>query len=205
MHINGYSYQFGPVRTADSYYFSRITCPWGWATWRRAWRHYDFRVRRWAELRETDWLQDIMQDPHTVRFFQKGFDKAYRGEIHTWDFQWTFACLRQSALTISPRDDLIMNIGFGPDATHTKWGGEEYNCPPADMRFPLRHPTCIVRNLPAEAFWIQYIAEIQYMAELKAHTNSRSAALKLYAWLPAPVRYYMRALLPQCLRNALVR
>ena len=122
MHINGYSYQFGRVTTADSYYFSRITCPWGWATWRRAWQYYDVRVRRWAELRETDWLQEIMPYPHTVGFFQRHFDRAYRGESKSWDSQWTFACLSQSALTISPRNDLIMNLGHGPDATQTKWG-----------------------------------------------------------------------------------
>jgi hypothetical protein len=199
MHINGYSYQFGRVTTADSYYFSRITCPWGWATWRRAWQYYDVRVRRWAELRETDWLQEIMQHPLTVGFFQRHFDRAYRGESKSWDSQWTFACLSQSALTISPRNDLIMNLGHGPDATQTKWGGEEYNRPPAEMVFPLRHPANMTRNLPAEAAWIQHIAEHV------AHADSRSAALKLYAWLPAPVRYGVRALVPQRLRRALVR
>ena len=203
MHINGFSYQFGRVRTADSYYFSRITCPWGWATWRHAWQHYDFRVRRWAELRETDWLRDILQHPRTVLFFQKGFDKAYRGELRSWDYQWTFACLSQSALSISPRDDLIMNLGHGPDATQTTWSGEEYNRPPAEMAFPLRHPACMVRNLAAEDCWIQYIAELCARADARA--DAYSAALKLYAWLPAPVRYSVRALLPQRLRSALVR
>ena len=199
MHINGYNYQFGQVTTADSYYFSRMTCPWGWATWRRAWQHYDVRVRRWAELRETDWLQKIMQHPLTVRFFQKQFEKAYRGEASDWSGRWTFACLSQSALTISPRDDLIMNIGFDVDATHTKRGGEEYNRPPAEMMFPLRHPVCVARNLSAEAIWIQQIAE------LCARADSRSDALKLYTWLPAPVRYAVRVLVPQRLRRALVR
>ena len=201
MHINGYSYQFGRVRTEDSYYFSRITCPWGWASWRCAWHHYDFYVRRWAELRETDWLRELVHHPLAVRFFQKGFDAAYRGGFGTWDYQWTFACLSQLALTISPRDDLIMNLGHGVEATNTKADAslEEYNRPPAEMAFPLRHPTCIVRNLPAETFWIHHIAA------LEASSGPRSRALKLYAWLPAPVRYGMRALLAQRLRHALVR
>jgi hypothetical protein len=47
MHIDGCSYQFGQRRTLDSYYFSRFVCPWGWASWRRAWQHYDFGATLW--------------------------------------------------------------------------------------------------------------------------------------------------------------
>jgi hypothetical protein len=65
--------------------------------------------------------------------------------------------------------------------------------------FPLRHPVCVARNLSAEAIWIQQIAE------LCARADSRSDALKLYTWLPAPVRYAVRVLVPQRLRRALVR
>lgn len=199
MHINGYSYQFGRARTEDSYYFSRITCPWGWATWRRAWKHYDFSVRLWPMLRQTDWLRESVGDPRTVRRYERLFDAAYGGEMKTWDGQWTFATLSQSALSISPRDDLIMNLGWGAEATTTKAESspEEYNRPPAELTFPLQHPACMTRNLPAEAFWIQGMAEME-------DPPPRSIAIASYQRLPAPVRYGLRALLPQRLRQHLV-
>ncbi|OUC08639.1 hemolytic protein HlpA-like protein, partial [Litorilinea aerophila] len=41
MAITGDNFQFGRSRTKYSYYFSRYFHSWGWATWRRAWQHYD--------------------------------------------------------------------------------------------------------------------------------------------------------------------
>ena len=56
----------------------------------------------------------------------------------------------------------------------------------------------MTRNLPAEAAWIQHIAEHVRMPT----TRGCSEAL---CPLPAPVRYGVRALVPQRLRRALVR
>ena len=198
MHVNGYGYQFGRISTEDSYYFSRITCPWGWASWRRAWRLYDFRVRQWPALRETGWLRDFTPHPLTMRFYQRAFDQAYRGELGTWDVQWTFACFFQSGLTVTPRDDLIMNIGHGPGATQTKEADDEFNRAPVEMSFPLRHPAGMVRNLAAETCWIEYIAQEEARSERR-----RPIAQELYASLPAPVRDAVRALLPRRLRRRL--
>jgi hypothetical protein len=199
MHINGFGYQFGHTRTEDSYYFSRITCPWGWASWRRAWKLYDFRVRQWPELRETGWLRDLIPHPLTLRFYQRNLDAAYRGELGTWDVQWTFACFLQSGLSVTPRDDLIMNMGHGrPDATMTKQPDEAFNRPPAEMAFPLRHPIGMVRNLAAETFWIEYIAQEQAREERRP-----PIVQQLYTSLPAPVRGAVRALLPSRVRRHL--
>src|SRR3954453_1153033 len=41
MMISGDNFQGGRRRTPDSYYFSRYVHSWGWATWRRAWQHFD--------------------------------------------------------------------------------------------------------------------------------------------------------------------
>jgi hypothetical protein len=42
---SGNNFQFGRKRTEYSYYFSRYTLIWGWATWRRAWQHYDAEMK----------------------------------------------------------------------------------------------------------------------------------------------------------------
>jgi len=201
MHINGYSYQFGHIRTEDSYYISQITCPWGWATWRRAWKYYDFCIPLWATLCQTDWLRDIVKDPRTVRYFTRVFDAAYRGESLTWSGQWTFSTLCQSGLSVSPREDLIMNLGFGPEATTTKSDSspEEYNRPPAELTFPLRYPACMARNLAAEAFWVEGIAQME------AENDPPSTAQRIYAQLPAPVRKGLRVLIPPHLKDDVLR
>jgi hypothetical protein len=98
MQINGNSYQFAHPRTADSYYFSHALCSWagrrgswGWATWRRAWGHYDFGIALWPQLRETTWLEDMVRNSLTVRRYTDLFDLARAGKLWIWDAQWTFA------------------------------------------------------------------------------------------------------------------
>ena len=49
MHIGGTNFQFGKERTKYSYYFSRYTHLWGWASWRRAWKYYDVKLKQWPE------------------------------------------------------------------------------------------------------------------------------------------------------------
>ena len=52
MHIAGNHFQPQTRRQMPySYTFARWNISWGWATWRRAWQHFDLEVRRWADLR----------------------------------------------------------------------------------------------------------------------------------------------------------
>jgi FkbM family methyltransferase len=39
---------------------------------------------------------------------------------HIWDIQWHFAIIKNKGLSITPNTNLVKNIGFGEDATHTK-------------------------------------------------------------------------------------
>jgi hypothetical protein len=120
MSISGNNFQFGNRRTQDSYYFSRYSHIWGWATWRRAWQYYDDEIGLWPSVRAGNWLADILGNSRAVKYWQQIFDDTYSGKITTvWDFQWTFAVWMQSGLNILPNQNLVSNIGFGVDGTHT--------------------------------------------------------------------------------------
>jgi hypothetical protein len=43
---------YGQAVPEASYYFSRYHHCWGWATWKRAWQHFDFEMKLWPEVRE---------------------------------------------------------------------------------------------------------------------------------------------------------
>ncbi len=117
MHISGDNF-VPAAQTAYSHYFSRYFHVWGWATWRRAWQHYDVEMSHWPAAREDVLGQcaDAAEKRHWSRFF----DAAQRGDIDTWDVQWVLACWLQSGLAVVPRVNLISNIGFRADATHPK-------------------------------------------------------------------------------------
>ena len=152
MHISGDNFQFGRKRNSDSYYFSRYSHVWGWASWRRAWKHYDVEIKLWESVKEGNWLIDIFGDQKVALSWEKTFQSVYDGKIDTWDYQWLFACWLQNGFAILPNSNLISNIGFGADATHTTGVSEFANMPVESMEFPLRHPLYILRNAQADQF-----------------------------------------------------
>jgi hypothetical protein len=74
----------------------------------------------WRNPEIRDRVRDVIGVKSDFRRRAKAFDKTASGKIDTWDYQWSFARLMQSGLTIVPSVNLISNIGFGQDATHTK-------------------------------------------------------------------------------------
>jgi hypothetical protein len=151
--IGGSNFQAGNQRGAHSYYFSRYAHIWGWASWRRAWQHYDLEMSQWPVLREGKWLQKVLGDKAAAKHWRNSLDKCFAGEIDTWDLQWFLCCQQQSGLTVLPNINLISNIGFGAEATHTKtdiYGVSEMAMDA--MTFPLSHPTQIIPDEQADQF-----------------------------------------------------
>jgi hypothetical protein len=91
---------------------------WGWASWRRAWKHYDFTMRDWPILAKGPWLQELFLDRSEIDYWRKIFWGTYSGRIDTWDYQWAFACWRRGGLSLVPPKNLITNIGGQEYATH---------------------------------------------------------------------------------------
>jgi hypothetical protein len=153
MMISGNNFMGGRRLTTDSYLFSHYAGIWGWATWRRAWRHYDDELREWPAVRETRFLQDVLQNEDEVTFWRQCFDRLISGETQTWDHQWQFACWAQRGLSIMPAVNLCTNVGFGPTAQHYKEFDPKLAAVPVEeMHFPLQHPQSIVRNREADDF-----------------------------------------------------
>lgn len=126
-----------------SYSFSRHGLIWGWATWKRAWDEY-LTGHLLSEI-EMDLVKaNISQNRHFAEYWWKGACAAIRGELDTWDYLWGVTRYRNNFLVIRPKVNLVANIGFGSDATHT--GGEakiQYvMSEPIDL--PLKHPYMVV-------------------------------------------------------------
>jgi len=153
MCVSANNFQEGRRRTEDGYYFSRYPHCWGWATWRRAWRHFDPELKQWPRLREGGWLRDMLQDDAAVPYWQGIFDRCAAGEINSWAFPWTYSCWIQSGLTILPNQNLVRNIGFGQDGTNTTSADHPASkLPVSPLSFPLRHPAWVIRDAQADAF-----------------------------------------------------
>jgi len=119
MMISGDNFISEKVKLKESYYFSRYCHIWGWASWRRAWKKYDYNMLKWPEFESCGKINSYFSSFEERFFWERTFDLAYRHKISSWDAQWGFACLSNEGCAINPSVNLVSNIGFGDDSTHT--------------------------------------------------------------------------------------
>lgn len=150
--ISGDNFQSGRRHGDASYYFSRYTHIWGWASWRRAWQHYDADIKLWPQVRTGGGMDSILCKSDGIEYWSEIFDRVHAGRIDTWDYQWNLSCWLQSSLVVLPNVNLISNIGFGKDATHTRAASSFAEMPVQAMTFPLTHPSFVLRNAAADSF-----------------------------------------------------
>ncbi len=151
MAVTGCNYLFGRPRGTASYYFSHHMLVWGWASWRRAWRHYDVAMTDWPAFRRGPWLRDVLGSRAAAAGLRYRLDLTHAGRIDTWDYQWSFAILRREGLVATPSVNLVRNVGAGPDATHPTEEGLLHNQTVGQFAFPIVHPDEIRRDVEADA------------------------------------------------------
>lgn len=130
-----------------SYSFTRYPFIWGWATWRRAWRHNDPSMTDWPERRRSSWLLEL-GDGHRdfAAYWTDRFDDVASDLVDSWAYVWMYSCWVRGGLSIMPTTNLVQNIGYGQQATHTTvddWRAAHLAAP---MAFPLRHPGPVERD-----------------------------------------------------------
>ena len=152
MHIGGANFQNGKKRGNASYYFSSEVHVWGWASWRRAWNKYDFNTTSINEFITKNKILNYYQDKKIVNYWLTIFKQINRHEIDTWDYQWKYSIWNEGGLAIIPQINLISNIGFGLDATHTSVSGPFDNMKRYSLDFPLIHPSDIKRDKVADSY-----------------------------------------------------
>jgi hypothetical protein len=146
MHISGNNYLPQSPRTPSSYYLSKYTFSCGWATWRRAWRHYDYSLKTWPQFKTDGSLAQICPDPIEAKYWANKLDTIYqRKRDDAWDYQWNYAVWAQGGLSILPRMNLISNEGFREDATHTRAIDQRANLPIGDI-WEISHPQSMQRD-----------------------------------------------------------
>jgi hypothetical protein len=133
------------LETEYSYFSSCIGGIWGWATWRSEWQRYDRHMRDWPKIKAEKLLSEIFDEASAVVFWTRIFDAMYeRRGPDTWDYQWLYTSLKNHSLMLVSSVNLIANIGFGPDATHTTNKDARFILPSTQIEFPLRHPPSLI-------------------------------------------------------------
>jgi hypothetical protein len=88
---------------------------WGWATWATAWK--EVRVACLAAAARAP--VGLHADPLVALHLGFVHDLLRRERVVAWDVAWSLGAALAGKLAVLPPANLIANIGFRPDATHT--------------------------------------------------------------------------------------
>ena len=156
MMISGNNFQTQPT-SSNSYYFSRWPHIWGWATWKRAWDLFDVDIHSWPQLKQNEQLKPQFPDQIEYDHWCRTFDAQHAGQIDTWDFPWMYAVWENDGLSVLPERNLVSNIGFGKEATHTLDPESVLAGLPAHDIGEIVHPERVEVNLAADRYTWQSI------------------------------------------------
>ena len=169
---------FSGATIADGHYYSNFALMWGWATWRDRWAHYSVDPPMPYETLRRLWGRR----PLAYLSWRHVFRKLTTGSVDTWDYQWILTVWRARAVIVRPTVNLVRNIGFGADATHTVYDAMDIAKRPAwdgDASLLDRAPALVradpVRDLVDERVW--------------AMIDWRTVLLKYFPWLSRAKRW----------------
>ncbi len=148
------------------YYFSAhgYGAYWGWAGWRRVWRKYDVEMKEWPECRDRQLLNSHFLTKAEMAEACKLFEGQYVGAVRSWDYQMDLARILNRGVTCIPNVNLVGNIGFGADGTHTVSEHDRRNkTDQTEITFPMNHPKhMLVDHRRDLAYFERYIQPTQY-------------------------------------------
>lgn len=126
--VHAYSY---PTREPlpETFFLEGADC-WGWATWARAWQHFEADGAK---------LLDELERRRLVRDFDLDGSYPYSGMLRdqiagvnsSWAIRWHAACFLRGLLTLYPGRSLVENIGNDASGTHCEVD-EVYSRPPTE-------------------------------------------------------------------------
>ena len=98
-------------------------------------------------------------DINWFRYWKNKFDKTvFENNITWWDWQWVYYQLENKKLSIIPNKNLVTNIGFNTNATHTKdINNPLANIPLEKFKFPLTHSVTLKPDFEYEEYAVKWV------------------------------------------------
>jgi hypothetical protein len=153
--ISGNNFQpHQPMALDSDYYFSIFPSSNGWATWKRSWDGFDYYLSGWPKVNKSKLRAFLFNEKEYAQWWLDHFSWLHKHKPEDmWDFQFHCLCMTRNQLAIIPKANLVTNIGYGPDATHSQDSDSYFaNVPTHELACPLTHPGGINRNYEADLF-----------------------------------------------------
>lgn len=116
--ICGYTYKHPDLTRDNRAFFLPFAHPWGWATWQRAWRQFEFE--------QPSLPAETLNSASFRRFFDVNglsnasdlLDLAQQGLVDSWFIRWHQKIFSQGGVSLFPSRPYVVNAGVGKGGTH---------------------------------------------------------------------------------------
>lgn len=127
-------------KTQYDYLFSKVPFIWGWATWRRAWNLYDYKIESWTDNRKNPLIKEAIPVKKAYWLYTSQFDILNSGKFNdTWSYQFMYTGIIHGMYGILPTQSHVFNIGFMEESTHTKNAPKWINQNITAVKFPINY------------------------------------------------------------------
>lgn len=116
MHIGAYMYHI-PTKNLPETFFYRAASSWGWATWARAWKHFEPDIDKLISQFDKEKIDRFSID-NSMNFW-KQVQEFKAGKNNSWAIRWYASVFLKGGLTLNPSRSLINNIGNDGTGIHS--------------------------------------------------------------------------------------
>ncbi len=176
MHIGGNNFQFGQKRGDGDYYYSFFSHNWGWASWKRAWKYFEYDIDNQKNTIQKIYNPQFKKNKSFLHFLDNRFNEVKMPQNHIWDIQWHFSIIKNKGISITPNINLVQNIGFGEDGTHTLREEEWNTLNVAEELQSFRKPSAIFINKEADEFTMKNNFRVDDLYQ-KFNENKKAKAI----------------------------
>ena len=143
--------------TEHDYLFSNVPFIWGWATWKRAWKLYDYRIPSWKNNKNNPVFKKAIPIKKAYWMYTAEFDILSSGKFDdTWSYQIMYTGIINSMYGIVPAQSHVFNIGFMEESTHTKSAPKWMNQNIKPVKFPITYRKKVEWDKEFDVCWMKH-------------------------------------------------
>jgi hypothetical protein len=130
--VSGYMFDVPEFAERRNVLFLPFTVSWGWATWERAWDHFDVLAKGWDRLLIDNALRYKFDIDGTYGYSTM-LVRQMMGRQDSWAVRWYWSAFQNSALTVFPPRTLVINIGLDGTGSHGRGILRNFSCDRAEQ------------------------------------------------------------------------
>jgi hypothetical protein len=127
----------------NSYYFSAHNPIWAWATWKRAWQKFELKLGDLEAIEPI--LYERLEHKEYVNWILKTYDDVVESRVNSWFYVWNYHFNFNKGLAISPKINLVKNIGYEGTHFSQRYWVQDMRIVPFSLN-NFKHPVQIIQN-----------------------------------------------------------